>query len=164
MLTSTSRFRIREEEVAAKVIEGEAIIINLATGVYYSLTGTGGEAWAMIEAGRTLSEIAACFSQRYAIPASQAHGDVERLVAQLVDEQLVEVASVAEAAGTGGAAASGNGSPATEAEAAPGPYAAPALESYRDMADLLALDPPMPGLQATAWQAPAKDLAPGDRP
>ena len=35
------RFRVNTEEVAAKVIDGEAIIINLTTGVYYSMDGVG---------------------------------------------------------------------------------------------------------------------------
>ena len=31
-------------------------------------------------------------------------------------------------------------------------YAAPQLNVYRDMGDLLALDPPTPGLELTPWQ------------
>ncbi len=32
------------------------------------------------------------------------------------------------------------------------PYTAPALEIFRDMQDLLALDPPMPGLSDIPWK------------
>ena len=35
-----------------------------------------------------------------------------------------------------------------------GPYSAPKLNSYSDMADLLALDPPMPGLAETTFIPP----------
>ena len=38
------------DEVAAKVVQGEAIIINLASGVYYSMTGVGAAAWGLLEA------------------------------------------------------------------------------------------------------------------
>jgi len=31
------------------------------------------------------------------------------------------------------------------------PYAAPQLQIYRDMQDLLALDPPAPGMNQIAW-------------
>ena len=42
----TEKFvRANPDEVAAKVVQGEAIIINLATGVYYSMTGVGAAAW-----------------------------------------------------------------------------------------------------------------------
>jgi hypothetical protein len=155
MPMSDGTFRVREEEVAAKVIDGEAIIINLATGMYYSLTGTGGEAWALLESGRTLSEIAEHLSRRYGVPLGQAREDVERLAGDLIAEKLVEVRAAPGPVGATGAA--------TSAEGTAGPYAAPVLEAYRDMADLLALDPPMPGLQATGWQAPAVNADPGAR-
>ena len=34
------------------------------------------------------------------------------------------------------------------------PYDAPMLTTYRDMADLLALDPPMPRLEDIVWDDP----------
>jgi hypothetical protein len=34
-------------------------------------------------------------------------------------------------------------------------YEPPQLNIYRDMGDLLALDPPTPGLEATPWKDPA---------
>ncbi len=45
MLTLNDRLRPREEEVASKVIDGEAIIINLANGVYYSMDKVGALVW-----------------------------------------------------------------------------------------------------------------------
>ena len=41
MLNLHHCFRPREEEIASKVIDGEAIIINLANGVYYSMDKVG---------------------------------------------------------------------------------------------------------------------------
>ena len=35
------------------------------------------------------------------------------------------------------------------------PYETPSLNIYRDMGDLLALDPPMQGMAETPWQKPA---------
>ena len=37
------------------------------------------------------------------------------------------------------------------------PYEAPTLNIYRDMGDLLALDPPMPGLADMAWKDPEEE-------
>jgi len=34
------------------------------------------------------------------------------------------------------------------------PYESPMLTTYRDMADLLALDPPMPRLEDIVWEEP----------
>jgi hypothetical protein len=37
------------------------------------------------------------------------------------------------------------------------PYEQPQLNIYRDMGDLLALDPPTPRLEATAWKEPGEE-------
>ena len=34
----------------------------------------------------------------------------------------------------------------------PQPYTVPVLNSYKDMSELLALDPPMPGLEQVPWK------------
>ena len=43
------RYRINYPQVINETIDGEAIIINLVTGSYYSLDKTGAEVWELIE-------------------------------------------------------------------------------------------------------------------
>ena len=43
--------------VLAKVIDGEAILINVSTGAYYSLNGVGGLVWQWIDKEKSLQEI-----------------------------------------------------------------------------------------------------------
>ena len=38
-------------------------------------------------------------------------------------------------------------------------YESPQLKIYRDLGDLLALDPPIPGLEDTPWREPTVDLS-----
>ena len=137
MLTPDTRLSVRTSDVAAKVIDGEAIIINLANGLYYSLAGVGAEIWTLIEDERSLGEMAAILCTRYAVRDVDVAVDLERLAKDLLDENLVAIAP-----------ADGQ-PPATPAAPPVGAraYEAPALQIYRDMAELLALDPPMPGLQ-----------------
>ena len=47
MLSPTHYISANEQQVAAKVMDGEAIIINLGTGIYYSLGTTGGFIWSL---------------------------------------------------------------------------------------------------------------------
>jgi len=42
MLKPESSLRPNEEEVASKVMDGEAILINLSNGIYYSMDKVGG--------------------------------------------------------------------------------------------------------------------------
>lgn len=138
------RLRPNEGEVAAKVFDGEAILINLSTGAYYSMAGVGGLVWELIEQGHGLDEIAAAVTARYEVPTDVVRADVERLAGELVREKLVILAPTA--------------APGVAVTGAPGgprlPYVAPVLNIYRDMGDLLALDPPMPALDEIPWKEP----------
>jgi hypothetical protein len=144
MLTSQSRLRPNEQEVAAKVIDGEAIIINLANGIYYSMDKVGGLIWEMLAETHSLEEVTTALTARYDVSSEQAQADVERLAAELLQENLLLIAN------DGG----GIEKIAEQESQQKLPYEAPILNTYRDMGDLLALDPPTPGLQDIAWKDP----------
>ena len=123
-------------EVAAKEVDGEAVLINLTNGMYYSMDLVGGFIWSLVENGHDLDTIADAVATRYGIEKSVASTDVETLANQLVEERLA-LPSDEEAAST-----------AAIPENAPDgdPYAAPQLNKFDDMVDLFALDPPLPEL------------------
>lgn len=148
-MNQQQRYTTRSEEVTGKVIDGEAIIMNLADGSYYSLDGPGALIWERLQTGHALGQVATAMVERYAVDPGQAEADLHRLVTELVDEGLL-VASAADSV----------------PNAAPEPssgevYQVPELRKFTDMADLLALDPPMPGFDETPW---AKPDATGRRP
>jgi Coenzyme PQQ synthesis protein D (PqqD) len=134
------------EAVVAEVIDGEAVLINLVSGVYYSLAGAGGSIWSLIEAGSSVEEIVEAIAGRYEVSREQAQNDVARLVGELERQNLVVAA--------GGATAGGR-DPAAPPEGRL-PYDTPELRAYHDMGDLLALDPPLPGMREIPWTAPAE--------
>ena len=144
MLTLSDRLQARGEEVAAKVMDGEAIIINLANGVYYSMDKVGGLIWEAIEKQSSVAAMIAEVVARYDVPAEQAGADIQRILEELLQENLVTVSE------------SNGSAPMTTASRQQErlPYEAPTLNIYRDMGDLLALDPPTPGLQDIAWKEP----------
>ena len=45
------RYRINTPKVIHKVFDSEVVIVNLETGVYYSLRGSGVDLWRGIDAG-----------------------------------------------------------------------------------------------------------------
>ena len=153
MLSLHDRLRPNDEEVAAKVMDGEAVLINLGTGLYYSMDNAGGVIWALIEQQRPIGEAAGVLARLYGIAPEQAQADALALAEELLAEGLVLRAD--------GAAASADGDPELFDDR---PYEKPRLQTYRDMADLLALDPPMPGLKEAPWRGPVDALPeePGD--
>jgi coenzyme PQQ synthesis protein D (PqqD) len=131
------------DEVAGEVIDGEAIIINLATGVYYSMDRVGGLIWGLIEARHSLLDIVTTIVARYDVSRERAEADVQRVASELLEQKLVVVSDA-------------EPSPRRDQEAGALPnlsYATPGLTTYRDMGDLLALDPPAPGLRNIPWKA-----------
>jgi hypothetical protein len=150
MLTPDTRLSVEATNVAAKVLEGEAIIINLANGLYYSLAGVGGEVWTMIEAEQSIAEMAMTLSTRYGVQEPQVAADLVRLAQQLLDEKIVLIAT----------SDGRSGSAPVLAMAGDRTYEPPLLQTYHDMAELLALDPPMPGLRITPEAAPASRSEP----
>lgn len=134
MIDSSQRYRPLGDNLASTIIDGDAVLVNLATGVYYSLDGTAGAVWQMIEKGHSLGEIGDRLAARYETTAAQALADVEKLMTKLLAEKLIAVT---------GTVAPALAEPAVEQRL---PYRPPALDVYTDMSDLLALDPPMPGL------------------
>ncbi len=143
-MTTSDYLQPNAERVAAKVMDGEAVIIDLTTGTYYSLAGTGGRAWQLLEAGASIDNAVDTIAREYGIDRTRASDDMRALVSQLIDEQLV-VPSPTPAGSQPGEALPAASVPAGE-------YHAPELQIYRDMQDLLALDPPMPGLQDIPWK------------
>jgi hypothetical protein len=141
-VTADSRF-VCAPDVAAKVIDGEAIIINLANGIYYGADHVGGVVWSLLEAGRSIAEVTAHVAACYDVSAEQVHADVMRMISRLLEEQLVQEASTR----------SGD-SIFIPPSSAGAPYVPPELHVYRDMGDLLALDPPMPILSRNPWEDP----------
>ena len=123
--------------VAAKVIDGEAVILDVTRGTYYSMDGAGAVVWSAIEQGHSLREIAGILEQRYEGSTAEFERQVEDLSEQLLREGLVVPA---EGTGISGA------EPVPGSGEARQPFIPPALNKYTDMADLLALDPPMPVL------------------
>src|SRR5918992_172753 len=119
------RFRIDSREVAHETIDGEVIVIQLRTGNYYSLAGTGAAIWRLLGLGWSTDEIAAKLEPRYA--GRDAPEAVEALARELAAEQLIEPAA--------------DDGPPDRADTAfaegAEPLAPPVLEKYTDMQDFL---------------------------
>jgi hypothetical protein len=139
MLNLTDCLEPNVERAAGDVIDGEAIIINLVTGAYYSMQGIGGEIWSMISARRSVGSMLDEIVAAYDVDYDAANRDLHAVLQQLLDEGLIQPA------GDSGAVSATPEFPVRKA------YKKPALQVFRDMEELLALDPPAPGMNQIAW-------------
>jgi hypothetical protein len=76
-----------------RIVDDEAVIVNIETSYYYGLNQTGTLVWLLlVEAPHTLDAVAARLAQVYDIPLAQASADARRVIEHLVSEQLVKEA------------------------------------------------------------------------
>jgi hypothetical protein len=146
VLTERTRLKLASGRAAAKVIDGDAIVIDTVTGRYYSLEGSGEAAWSLFVSSATLGEAAEALRARYDAADTDVLADVIRLAEQLLDENILELAPE-----TAGAV------PVRTDNGAPQEYRPPAVTVFRDMEDLLAFDPPLPQTDTTVWSAESRD-------
>jgi hypothetical protein len=139
------RYRLNRDEIAAETINGESVILNLSSGDYFSLNGAGGMAWALLVRGYTAPEIKQRISSHYDVEEERVQSDLDALLPHLVEQELLIPDDSAD-----------QSEPAEGELPPPGEYASPSLEVFTDMSELLALDPPMPGIKEVPWRAPAE--------
>ncbi len=88
---------IPSDEIVAREIEGELIIVPLAAGIgdmedeLYSLNETGREVWRRLDGQRSLSQIAAEMAEEYDELPVEIEKDVQGLVAELLKRRMLAV-------------------------------------------------------------------------
>lgn len=85
------------EDVVAREIEGELIIVPIAAGIgdmedeLYTLNETGKAIWGKLDGARTLAQIATELADEYNAPFADIERDVTGLVAELARRKMVVV-------------------------------------------------------------------------
>lgn len=120
-LSAPVRYRINSPKVIHQIFDTEVVIVNLESGNYYSVGGSGIDIWRFLDAGKSRDEITKVFA---ANPENTAK--MESFLDEIEREQLVVAAP--------------DNSAAREV-AAPKSFVAPTIEKFTDMRDLLLLDP-----------------------
>ncbi len=94
------RFRVDPDKVVHETIEGEAILIHLDNGFYYSLDGTGAEIWGLLAGSRSVDETAGALAHEY--DSDEIAAEVRRIADELVAENLLEPTDLAPAVALNG--------------------------------------------------------------
>lgn len=132
--STVSRWSINAPSVVSETVDGETIIVNLASGTYYSLLGSAADIWNGLVATGDVTMTAIQLSQRYDLPLTELGAAVEHFLSDLVREDLLleqpsvehrEAVAQASEIDAGGKIA----------------FSPPVLEKFSDMQEMLVLDP-----------------------
>lgn len=86
---------VPSEDVVAREIEGELIIVPLAAGIgdmedeLYTLNETGRAIWARLDGRNSLREIARALAKEYEAPPQEIEEDVRGLVDELFRRRML---------------------------------------------------------------------------
>jgi hypothetical protein len=86
-LDVTTRLR-HAPDATYQVVAGEAILIHLQTGTYYSLNEVGTSFWSLLDGQRSLGDCADEIAREYSAPHDVVVGDLIELAGELVKEGL----------------------------------------------------------------------------
>jgi len=84
------RFTV-SDDVVAREVGGEMVLLDLASGQYFGLDTVGGRIWELLsERPHTLGELCDCVEAEFEAPRAQIEADLKALAAQLCDQELIE--------------------------------------------------------------------------
>lgn len=89
-ISLNSRVRILDD-VLFQELQGEAVLLNLKTGVYLGLDRLGTRIWQMLQADGSLNKVSEVILQEYDVTPEKLTQDLVSLVAQMQQQGLIEV-------------------------------------------------------------------------
>lgn len=94
-LLLTSRVRIRDD-VLSRDLQGEQVILDLSSGVYFGLDPVGTRIWHLLQAHQPLQKVLDSLIDEYEVTEAQCAQDLLSFVALMVEKGLVEVCNGAD--------------------------------------------------------------------
>lgn len=84
---------ILESDVVWRDLDGEIVILNLATGYYYGLEGAANDMWRLLVEHRSTEDVIEIMSREYDAPADRLQTDLRALVDDLARRSIVRIAT-----------------------------------------------------------------------
>jgi hypothetical protein len=98
-MKSSQVFHPRPDGISWREIEGEVIVLDLASSKYLRLNASGGVLWEAVQAGATTDELVSRLVEEFAIDQETAQKDVIHFVQACTERELL-VAAVDPKTGT----------------------------------------------------------------
>jgi hypothetical protein len=125
------------DQVVHETLDGETVVINLATGTYYSLEGSAADLWTRLADGESATESAAALAAVHGGDVTALTGAVLAFHRQLFEYALLTAPPAASAIAGGDL----------------GSFMIPKIVAYEDLREHLLLDPVHDVERGTGWPA-----------
>lgn len=78
-------------EVVSRILDGEAVLLHLGSGMYFGANDVASRAWERIVAGASFGEVLATLVDEFEVSEEVARRDLEEFVAALEKEKLITI-------------------------------------------------------------------------
>ena len=82
------QWSVSKTQISAQM-DGDTVVLNTASGRYFSLEGVGSTIWQALQQGHTTEELIRLVADRYDVDADTAAQDVDALLGKLEEAGLV---------------------------------------------------------------------------
>jgi hypothetical protein len=76
-------------DVLSRDLDGEAVLLDLRSGRYFGLNGTGARVWALLKDGLERVDIAEQLVEEFDVDVDTARADVDAFVDTLIERALI---------------------------------------------------------------------------
>lgn len=142
-------FISNHSKLVTETLDGEAIIVHLETGAYFSLRGSACFIWECLQAGCSLTQLAAQIQMHFIAPPDTLEADLQTFITDLLANDLVLIVTEIPSDSHSLLAPSNT----------PLPFDPPVAEKFTDMADLLLIDP-VHEVQEAGWPFKKEETLP----
>jgi hypothetical protein len=87
----TVKVQVIDGDVVWRELEGEIVILNLATGQYYGLEGAANDMWRLLVEHGTTEKVVEVMAAEYDATPDRLNADLDALVRDLARRSLVHI-------------------------------------------------------------------------
>lgn len=127
-----TKYEIGQARLEINQIDGELIVLNLDSGCYYTINGSGIDFWQLVQDGLSVEQIVAAAVSHYGVDDGAVRSELVSFCEKLVDEEVFALTSADSAAGD-----------AANYSAWRPEFEPAVIARYDDLVDSFALDPPL---------------------
>lgn len=129
-MEGTSRFSIFDKNIISDVFGEEVVLVNLETGMYYSLRSSATQIWIRLINNYSVDEITTDLTSLYEVENNELVSQITNFIQQLVEKQLIRPAETSEKINI-----------EQDQQIQKTVFTTPVLEIFSDMQEILLLDP-----------------------
>jgi len=79
------------DSVTFEIVADEAILIDINTGIYFSLNEIGTEFWQMMDGSQTIEQQAATLAAKYEVEPEMVVSDLLELAEEMAKDNLITI-------------------------------------------------------------------------